>query len=49
MIKRILLVLSLLMAVCSTAYAQCPYNGQPQPEGTVIGPYKCSNGEWVPS
>ena len=28
-------------------FASCTYNGQTYPEGTVIGPYTCVDGQWV--
>ncbi len=28
------------------AIADCTYNGKTYPEGTVLGPYVCSNGQW---
>lgn len=29
------------------AMAECVYNGKKYSEGTVIGPYVCSGGQWV--
>ena len=47
MLKKILLVISLLAVSTGYAYASCTYNGEVYPEGTVIGPYVCTDGEWV--
>ncbi len=42
-----LLVLLLFTVTASAVYADCVYNGRTYPEGTVIGPYVCSGGNWV--
>ena len=47
MLKRVLLVL-VLSLWANAASAECSYNGVGYPEGTVLGPYVCSNGQWVP-
>ena len=44
-VRYIIFFLSLL--VSGLAIADCTYNGAVYAEGTVIGPYVCSNNEWV--
>jgi hypothetical protein len=44
---RLLLPAMLLCLLACSARAECYYNGTPHPEGTVIGPYVCKNGQWV--
>lgn len=44
---KLLLVLLLVTMSVSAVYADCWYNGRTYPEGTVIGPYVCSDGKWV--
>lgn len=47
MLKKAFFIASLMLAVPAFANAGCVYNGKVYPEGTVIGPYTCSNGKWV--
>ena len=47
MLKKIILVISLLAASSAYVHASCTYDGKVYPEGTVIGPYVCTDGEWV--
>ena len=42
-----LLILFLFAAWANSVRADCWYNGRIYPEGTVIGPYVCSGGQWV--
>jgi hypothetical protein len=37
-----------ILAAPLAALADCEHQGQTYPEGTRIGPYVCTNGEWVP-
>jgi hypothetical protein len=37
-----------LLLFCGIAGADCTYNGVTYPEGTIIGPFVCNNGQWVP-
>ncbi len=46
MLKKKLLIL-LVIAFASSAYADCQYNGRWYAEGTVMGPYVCVNGQWI--
>jgi hypothetical protein len=39
-------IIILFFLLTSTAFANCIYNGNEYPEGTVIGPYVCVNGQW---
>lgn len=43
--KKLFIVL--MIAFTSTAYADCKYNGAWYPEGATMGPYICSNGQWI--
>lgn len=45
-LKQILITVTLLAAT-NMAYA-CFHNGTNYPEGTILGPYICSGGTWVP-
>ena len=45
--KRIFIVLIFNVLLSAVAFAECTYNGEQHPEGTIIGPYTCSGGEWV--
>ncbi len=47
MLKRIILTVFILVVSSGHAYATCSYDGQMYPEGTVIGPYACSDGQWI--
>jgi len=47
MLKKIILTVSILVVTSGYAYASCFYDGQMYPEGTVIGPYTCSDGQWI--
>ncbi len=44
--KRIIFLTMMLLA-SSAAMADCTYDGVQYPEGAIIGPYSCSNGQWV--
>jgi len=44
-IKIVLVTAFLLMTSISSA--DCIYEGKAYSEGTKIGPYICTNGEWV--
>jgi len=46
MLKWFLLAL-LLSTLANSVSANCWYNGAQYPEGTVIGPYVCSGGQWI--
>lgn len=47
-IMKILMYLILfLMLSVAIAQADCVYNGASYPEGTILGPYICTNGQWV--
>jgi hypothetical protein len=46
MIKKIAVVL-LLSVTANVGNADCLYRGKGYPEGTVIGPYICKDGQWV--
>lgn len=46
MLKKLVLI-SLLTVMVNAAYADCPFEGNIYPEGSVIGPYVCSGGQWV--
>ena len=39
--------LAVALALGSPALADCYYNGQTVPEGTVVGGLVCQNGQWV--
>jgi hypothetical protein len=46
--KTLALTLFLIVGTISAAYADCIYNGQSYPTGTILGPYVCSaDGTWV--
>ena len=36
-----------MVAFTSVAYADCNYNGTWYPEGTIMGPNVCINGQWI--
>jgi hypothetical protein len=38
---------AVLLSFAGAAFADCGYNGATYAEGTVIGPYVCSDGKWV--
>jgi len=42
-----LMTLVALVTISSVAAADCIYQGQSYPQGTVIGPFVCTNGQWV--
>lgn len=46
--KLKILFVFLFLLLAGTAYANCVYNGNVYPEGTVIGPYVCVNNQWIP-
>ena len=45
--KLRLMITVLLVVAASVAGAECSYDGHNYPEGSMIGPYTCSSGEWV--
>lgn len=47
MLTRLLPLILLLLIFSGKAYADCLYNGTSYPEGSVIGPYICSEGRWI--
>jgi hypothetical protein len=42
-----LIFIFLLFQLAGTASADCIYNGDVYPEGTVIGPYVCAENGWA--
>ena len=44
--KHIAFVIIILFG-SSAAIADCTYDGVTYKEGTIIGPYICSSGQWV--
>jgi len=47
MLVRTIFVLAIILASSGSVYAECSYNGKTYPEGTILGPYICSDGKWV--
>lgn len=47
MIKKIIFLMSAFVLFVSSITVACTYNGQEYPEGTIIGPYICTGGNWV--
>jgi hypothetical protein len=45
----VVVVMTALLLMVGSAFADCTYNGSTYVEGTVIGPYTCTNGQWVSS
>lgn len=45
-IRCFMLAVVICFLACS-ARADCYYNGTQHPEGTIVGPYICRNGQWV--
>ena len=45
-IKRIALVIIVLL-YSKLSFADCAYNGVSYPSGTVLGPFVCSETQWV--
>ncbi|MDC9729030.1 MAG: hypothetical protein PSN04_06840 [Methyloprofundus sp.] len=45
--KCIFMTLIFNILLSTAALAECTYDGEKHPEGTVIGPYTCSDGKWV--
>lgn len=45
--KSIFMMLILNVLLGTVAFAECTYNGEKHPEGTIVGPYTCTAGEWV--
>jgi hypothetical protein len=45
--KRIVFSLVVVFASFGAAVADCSYNGSTYAEGAVIGPYVCTDGQWV--
>lgn len=43
--KFVLLILTISLS--GFIQADCYLNGQSYPEGSVVGPYTCSNGQWI--
>jgi hypothetical protein len=46
MAKKLAIVL-LLSVTANVVNADCIYDGVSYPEGSVIGPFVCSGGQWV--
>ncbi len=46
MVKYYVLILIMCFSY-NMAFADCTFNGITYPEGTVIGPYVCSDGIWI--
>lgn len=46
--RPICVIAALMLVVCTSAFADCPYGGRTVPEGTVIPGFVCSGGKWVP-
>lgn len=44
--KQIALIILLLVSAMQSQ--ACIHNGIQYPEGTILGPYICSGGTWVP-
>jgi hypothetical protein len=44
--KNTSIFIIVFLMLSNIAIADCTYNGKTYPEGTVIGPYVCSNGQW---
>ena len=47
--KLKVLIIITIFSFSGMAIADCIYEGAVYTEGTVIGPYVCSNGKWVKS
>lgn len=47
MLMRVIFIFVILLTFSRSVFADCSYNGETYPEGTVIGPYVCSDGKWV--
>ncbi len=45
--QKIISIIAMLLVLGSVSYADCVHQGQIYPEGTVMGPYICVNGEWI--
>ena len=45
--KKLSIFVIVFLVFSNIAMADCVYNGKKYSEGTVIGPYVCSGGEWV--
>lgn len=45
--KILMYLILFLMLSVAIAQADCVYNGASYPEGTILGPYICTNGQWV--
>jgi hypothetical protein len=43
--KKIYIFIFLMLS--NIAMADCTYNGKKYSEGTVLGPYVCSGGQWI--
>jgi len=46
MLKKLAIIL-LLSATAHVVNADCIYGGVKYPEGSIIGPFICSGGQWV--
>jgi hypothetical protein len=44
--KKTSIFIIVFLMFSTIAIAECTYNGKTYPEGTVIGPYVCSGGQW---
>ncbi len=36
-----------LFLYCGVSFADCSFDGKTYPEGSVLGPYKCVDDQWV--
>ena len=44
---KYIMAIIILLIVCSSAYADCTYNGTSYPTGTILGPLVCTaDGTW---
>lgn len=41
------LILVTCISLSGFIQADCYYNGKVYPEGSVVGPYTCSNDQWI--
>ena len=47
MIKKTIASFLMFIFLTGSVFADCTYNGATYAEGTRIGPYVCSGGQWV--
>jgi len=45
--KSVVLYITAVLLLGGLAYADCLYDGNSYPEGTIRGPYICIDSEWV--